>query len=56
MNVSKGQMIAQLTGMNFLKVPASVSDTAKTAVLIASDRGRLITGTVVNSTASAALD
>jgi 3-oxoacyl-[acyl-carrier protein] reductase len=56
MNVSKDQMIAQLAEMNFLKVPASVSDTAKAAVLIASDRGRLITGTVVNSTAGAALD
>jgi NAD(P)-dependent dehydrogenase (short-subunit alcohol dehydrogenase family) len=56
MNVSKDQMIAQMAGMNFLKVPASVSDTAKAAVLIASDRGRLITGTVVNSTAGAALD
>jgi 3-oxoacyl-[acyl-carrier protein] reductase len=56
MNVSKDQMIAQLAGMNFLKVPASVSDTAKAAVLIAPDRGRLITGTVVNSTAGAALD
>jgi 3-oxoacyl-[acyl-carrier protein] reductase len=56
MNVTKDQMIAQLAGMNFLKVPASVADTAKAAVLIASDRGRLITGTVVNSTAGAALD
>ena len=56
MNVTKDQMIAQMAGMNFLKVPASVSDTAKAAVLIASDRGRLITGTVVNSTAGAALD
>jgi 3-oxoacyl-[acyl-carrier protein] reductase len=56
MNVTKDQMIARMAGMNFLKVPASVSDTAKVAVLLASDRGRLITGTVVNSTAGAALD
>jgi NAD(P)-dependent dehydrogenase (short-subunit alcohol dehydrogenase family) len=56
MNVTKDQMIARMAGTNFLKVPASVSDTAKAAVLIASDRGRLITGTVVNSTAGAALD
>jgi NAD(P)-dependent dehydrogenase (short-subunit alcohol dehydrogenase family) len=56
MKVTKDQIIAQMVGMNFLKVPASVSDTAKAAVLIASDRGRLITGTVVNSTAGAALD
>jgi 3-oxoacyl-[acyl-carrier protein] reductase len=56
MNVTKAQMIARMAGANFLKVPASVSDTAKAAVLIASDGGRLITGTVVNSTAGAALD
>jgi 3-oxoacyl-[acyl-carrier protein] reductase len=30
-NVSKDQIIAQLAGSNFLKVPASVSDTAKAA-------------------------
>ena len=56
MHVTKDQVIAQMAGMNFLKVAASVSDTAKAAVLVASDRGRLITGTVVNSTAGAALD
>jgi NAD(P)-dependent dehydrogenase (short-subunit alcohol dehydrogenase family) len=56
MKVTKDQVIAQMASANFLKVPASVSDTAKAAVLIASDRGRLITGTVVNSTAGAALD
>jgi 3-oxoacyl-[acyl-carrier protein] reductase len=55
-NIPKDQLIAGMAGMNFLKVPASVSDTAKVAVLLASDRGRLITGTVVNSTAGAALD
>jgi hypothetical protein len=49
-------MIAGMAGFNFLKVPAYTSDTAKAAVLIASDRARLFTGTVVNSTAGAALD
>jgi hypothetical protein len=42
MNVTKDQMMTQLAGMNFLKVPASVADTAKAAVLIASDRGRFV--------------
>jgi hypothetical protein len=56
MNVTKEQMIARMAGTNFLKAPVSVSDTAKAAVLIASDRGRLLTATVVNSTAGAALD
>jgi NAD(P)-dependent dehydrogenase (short-subunit alcohol dehydrogenase family) len=56
MNVPDDQMFATLASLNFLKTPASVSDTAKAAVLIASDRFRLLTGTVVNSTAGAALD
>jgi hypothetical protein len=30
--------------LNFLKVPASVSDTARLAVLLASDRVRMMTG------------
>src|SRR6516165_4171531 len=55
-NITKDQAIAGVASLNFLKVPASVSDTAKAAVLIASDRARLLTGTVVNSTAGAALD
>lgn len=50
------QLIAGMAEQNFLKVPASVSDTAKAAVLVASDRARLLTGTVVNSTAGAAMD
>jgi 3-oxoacyl-[acyl-carrier protein] reductase len=56
MNVPEDQMFAMLANLNFLKVPAKVSDTAKAAALIASDRFRLLTGTVVNSTAGAALD
>jgi hypothetical protein len=56
LNVTKERMIAQMVGTNFLKVPASVSDTARAAVLIACDRGRLIPGTVVNFNAGAALD
>jgi 3-oxoacyl-[acyl-carrier protein] reductase len=56
MNVSKDQMIARMASLNFLKVPASVADTAKLAVFLASDRARMMTGTVVNSTAGAALD
>ena len=45
-----------MANLNLLKVPATVSDTAKAAVLLASDRARLLTGTVINSTAGAALD
>ncbi|HEX8892899.1 MAG TPA: SDR family oxidoreductase [Terriglobales bacterium] len=56
LNISKDQAIAQFVSQTFLKVPATVQDTANAAVLIASDRGRMLTGTVVNATAGAALD
>ena len=56
MNVTKEQMIAQIAGLNFLKVPASVNDTANAAVFLASEKARMITGTVFNATAGAALD
>jgi len=56
MKVSKDDMVAQMANLNFLKVPARVADTAKAAAFLASDRARMITGTVVNSSAGAALD
>lgn len=56
MNIKKDQAMEQIAQCNFLKVPATVQDTANTAVLIASDRARMLTGTVVNATAGAALD
>jgi NAD(P)-dependent dehydrogenase (short-subunit alcohol dehydrogenase family) len=54
LKIIKDQAIAQIAQSNFLKVPATVRDTANAAVLIASDRGRMLTGTVVNATAGAA--
>jgi NAD(P)-dependent dehydrogenase (short-subunit alcohol dehydrogenase family) len=56
LKITKDQAIAQIAQGNFLKVPATVQDTANAAILIASDRGRMLTGTVVNATAGAALD
>jgi hypothetical protein len=56
MNISKEQAIGQVALSNFLKVPATVQDTANAAVLIASDRARMMTATVVNASAGAALD
>ena len=56
MNITKEQAIGQVALGNFLKVPATVKDTANAAVLIASDRARMMTGTVVNASAGAALD
>jgi NAD(P)-dependent dehydrogenase (short-subunit alcohol dehydrogenase family) len=54
--ITKEQAIARLASLNFLKRPAGVADTAKAAVLLASDHARMMTGTVVNATAGAALD
>lgn len=55
-NVTKDQAEAQFEQSNFLRTLATVQDTANAAVLIASDRARMMTGTVVNATAGAALD
>ena len=56
LNITKDQAMAQIAQANFLKLPATVQDTANAAVLIASDRARMLTGTVLNATAGAALD
>jgi NAD(P)-dependent dehydrogenase (short-subunit alcohol dehydrogenase family) len=56
MQITKDQATGMMTNLNFLKAPASVSDTAKAAVLLASDLARFLTGTVANFTAGAALD
>jgi len=55
-HITSEQVIAGIANMNFLKVPAMVADTANAAVLLASDRARMLTGTVANFTAGAALD
>jgi hypothetical protein len=41
--------MAQIAQQNFLKVPATVTNTANAAVFLASDRARMMTGTVVNA-------
>ncbi|HJZ76614.1 MAG TPA: SDR family oxidoreductase [Vicinamibacterales bacterium] len=56
LNITKDQAIGQIAQSNFLKVPATIQDTANAVVLVASDRARMFTGTVVNATAGAALD
>ena len=55
-NIPKEQAMAQIAQSNFLRTTATVGDTANAAVLIASDRARMLTGTVINATAGAALD
>lgn len=54
--ITKDQAMAQIAQSSFLKVAATVQDTANAAVLIASDRARMLTGTVVNATAGATLN
>src|SRR5215470_12104965 len=56
LNITRDQAMAHIAQSSFLKVAATVQDTANAAVLIASDRARMLTGTVVNATAGAALD
>jgi len=56
LKMTKEELLKGIGDANFLKTPATTSDTAKLAVLLASDRVRMLTGTVVNSTAAAAMD
>lgn len=56
LNITKDQATVHIVQSSFLKVPATVRDAANVAVLIASDRARMLTGTVVNATGGAALD
>jgi len=56
MNAPKDEMLKRVARLNFLKVPASIVDTARAAAFLASDRARMMTATVVNSTAGAAAD
>jgi len=56
LHITTDQAMAQIAQSNFLKVAATVQDTANAAVLVASDRARMMTGTVLNATAGAALD
>ena len=53
---TKEQLIAGIANMNVLKRPATVHDTAKAVVLLASDYGAMLSATTVNFTAGAAAD
>ena len=56
LSLTKEQLIGRLASLNLLKFPASIADTARAAAFLASDRARMMTATVVNSTAGAAAD
>jgi 3-oxoacyl-[acyl-carrier protein] reductase len=56
MSITKDQAVASLANLTLLKVAASVSDTARAAAFLASDRARMMTATVLNSSGGAVAD
>jgi 3-oxoacyl-[acyl-carrier protein] reductase len=56
MHITSDQAMARLAEGTMLKVSPLTSDTAKAAVFLASDRARMLTGTVLNSSAGAVMD
>lgn len=55
-NMSADQMFAMLANSTLLKVSPTVADTARAAAFVASDNARMMTGTVLNSSAGAVID
>ena len=56
MKVSKEQVMGRIASLTMLKVPASVADTANAVAFVASDRARMMTANVINSTGGAVED
>ena len=56
MNITEDQVFKTLADMTLLKVSPTIVDMAKAAVFAASDNARMLTGTVLNSSAGAAID
>lgn len=56
MNITKDQAAAALADLTMLKMPASVTGTAKAAAFLASGHARMMTGTVLNSSGGAVAD
>jgi 3-oxoacyl-[acyl-carrier protein] reductase len=56
MGRSMDDVAEYMASFNFLKTQAKVADTAQGIAYLASDHARMVTGTVVNATAGAALD
>ena len=56
MNTTKDEVFGSLARSTMLKVSPQTEDTANAAVLLASDRARMMTGTVHNATAGATPD
>jgi len=55
-HITKEQAIASLANSTMLKVSPSASDTARAAAFLASDDARMMTGTVLNSSAGVVWD
>ena len=56
MNITRDQAKASLADSTLLKVSPRTSDTATAAVFLASDRARMMTGTVLNASAGVVTD
>jgi 3-oxoacyl-[acyl-carrier protein] reductase len=56
MHITKDQANASLADSTLLKMSPSTADTAKAAAFLASDRARMMTGTVLNSSAGVVPD
>jgi NAD(P)-dependent dehydrogenase (short-subunit alcohol dehydrogenase family) len=56
MNITTDQALASLADSTLLKVSPRTTDTASAAVFLASDRARMMTGTVLNSSAGVVTD
>lgn len=56
LNITSDQATASLAESTMLKVSPRTSDTAKAVAFLASDRAAMMTGTVLNSSAGAAMD
>jgi 3-oxoacyl-[acyl-carrier protein] reductase len=56
MNIPQEQVFKTLADMTLLKVSPTIADMARTAAFAASDNARMMTGTVLNSSAGAAID
>lgn len=56
MNITQAEASAGLAQMTLLKVSPTTLDTARAAAFLASDRARMMTGTVLNSSAGATPD
>jgi 3-oxoacyl-[acyl-carrier protein] reductase len=56
MNIPEEQVFKTLADMTLLKVSPTIADLARTAAFAASDNARMMTGTVLNSSAGAVID